>query len=362
MVPWAALCRLIEPFYPKPGNGRPPIGVERMLRIYFLQQWFNLSDPAVEEALYDSAAMRGFVGIDLGREPVPDETTVCRFRHLLEAHDLGRRLFDEVQRHLAEKGLKIATGTIVDATIISAPVFDQERRQGARSRDASDQEGQPVVFRHEGAYRRRQPTKLIHAVVGDAGQRRGQQGAARTAARRETRVWGDQAYRGQRGGDPPNARRGRGTSSTAAIAIAASWTKSSGRRTAPNRRCGPRWSIRSGSSSGCSASPRCATAGSRRTLIASGDLRPGQSVHRPPPTLAGCGGVVHRRRFVRLHRGPRLIWMSCGCEVIETSGGDSHQGKASGIISPAPGTALSDCRCWFRIAQTTTVPISFPKS
>jgi IS5 family transposase len=77
-----------------------------------LQQWFNLSDPAVEEALYDSSAMRRFVGIDLGCEPVPDETTVCRFRHLLEAHDLGQQLFDEVQRHLAAKGLKVDTGTM----------------------------------------------------------------------------------------------------------------------------------------------------------------------------------------------------------------------------------------------------------
>ena len=85
VVPWSALCGLIAPFYPKPGNGRPPVGVERMLRLYFLQQWFNLSDPAVEEALYDSSAMRRFVGIDLGREPVPDETTVCRFRHLLRS-------------------------------------------------------------------------------------------------------------------------------------------------------------------------------------------------------------------------------------------------------------------------------------
>jgi IS5 family transposase len=84
-VPWPALCGLIEPFYPKAGNGRPPVGVEWMLRIYFLQQWFNLSDPAAEEALYDSRAMHDFVGIDLGREPVPDETTVCRFRHLLGA-------------------------------------------------------------------------------------------------------------------------------------------------------------------------------------------------------------------------------------------------------------------------------------
>src|SRR5437868_9482953 len=121
VVPWSALGALVEPFYPKPGNGRPPIGVERMLRLYFLQQWFNLSDPAVEEALYDSLAMRRFVDIDLGREPVPDETTVCRFRHLLEEHDLGQQLFDEVQRHLAAKGLKVATGTIVDATIINAP-------------------------------------------------------------------------------------------------------------------------------------------------------------------------------------------------------------------------------------------------
>ena len=84
VVPWAKLCAVVETVYPKTGNGRPPIGLERMLRIYFLQQWFNLSDPAVEEALYDSLAMRDFVGIDLpGREPAPDETTVCKFRHLL---------------------------------------------------------------------------------------------------------------------------------------------------------------------------------------------------------------------------------------------------------------------------------------
>ena len=82
VVPWAKLCALIKPYYPKAGNGRPPVGLERMLRIYFLQQWFNLSDPAVEEALYDSVVMRQFVGIDLGQEPVPDETTACKFRQL----------------------------------------------------------------------------------------------------------------------------------------------------------------------------------------------------------------------------------------------------------------------------------------
>src|SRR5437660_10803940 len=141
VVPWSALCALIEPFYPKPGNGHPPVGVERMLRLYFLQHWFNLSDPAVEEALYDSSAMRHFLEIDLGREPVPDETTVCRFRHLLEAHDLGQLLFDEVQRHLAAKGLKVATGHDRRCDDHQCAVLDQECRQGTRSRDAPDQEG-----------------------------------------------------------------------------------------------------------------------------------------------------------------------------------------------------------------------------
>ena len=88
VVPWSGLCELIEPVYSKGTTGRPPVGLERMLRIYFLQQWFNLSDPAVEESLYDSIAMRSFVGINLGREPAPDETTILRFRHLLESHNL----------------------------------------------------------------------------------------------------------------------------------------------------------------------------------------------------------------------------------------------------------------------------------
>src|ERR1700681_91830 len=109
VVPWAELCALIEPVYPKAGQGRHPVGVERMLRIYFLQQWFNLSDPAVEEALYDSAVMRRFAGIDLGNEPVPDETTVCKFRHLLEEHDLGAGIFARVNEHLQGQGMRIST-------------------------------------------------------------------------------------------------------------------------------------------------------------------------------------------------------------------------------------------------------------
>lgn len=97
------------------------MGIERLLRIYFLQHWFNLSDPAVEEALYDSNAMRQFVGIDLGREPAPDETTVCKFHHRLEEHELTPKLFLAINHHLALKGVKISSGTIVDASMVAAP-------------------------------------------------------------------------------------------------------------------------------------------------------------------------------------------------------------------------------------------------
>ena len=145
VVPWRELCALVEPHYPKPGNGRPPVGVERMLRIYFLQQWFNLSDPGVEEALYDSAVMRQFVGIDLGCEPVPDETTVCKFRHLLEEHQLGEQLLGQVNLHLQAQGVRITTGTIVDATILHAPTSTIESGAAARSGDAPDEEGQAMV-------------------------------------------------------------------------------------------------------------------------------------------------------------------------------------------------------------------------
>jgi len=118
VIPWHALCALIERVYPKAGKGRAPVGLERMLRIYFLQQWFDLSDPVAEEALYDSLTMRQFAGIDLSREPVLDETTLCKFRHLLERHDLGAAVFQCVHEHLERRGLKRSAGTIVDASII----------------------------------------------------------------------------------------------------------------------------------------------------------------------------------------------------------------------------------------------------
>src|SRR5208282_4451413 len=185
VVPWRKLCTQIEPHYPKAGNGRPPVGVERMLRMYFLQQWFNLSDPGVEEALYDSVVMRDFVGIDLGREPVPDETTICKFRHLLEEHGLGGEMLETVNLHLEGKGVRITTGTIVDATIIHAPSSTKNREQKRDPEMHQTRKGKQWFFGMKAHVGVDSQSKLIHAVV------------ATPANVAETRVWGDQAYRGQ---------------------------------------------------------------------------------------------------------------------------------------------------------------------
>jgi hypothetical protein len=120
VVPWARLTALIKPHYPKgTGGGRPPMPLERMLRIYFMQQWFNLSDPQAEDALYDMESMRRFAGIELAEDAIPDETTILHFRHLLEEHKLTEKIFAEVRALLEEKRLLLKSGTIVDATIIS---------------------------------------------------------------------------------------------------------------------------------------------------------------------------------------------------------------------------------------------------
>jgi len=122
VVPWFRLQEVIEPYYPKSGKrGRPPIGLERMLRMYFVQQWYGLADEAVEDAIYDSAALRNFMGIDLSRTSVPDATTLMGFRHLLEAHDLTKAMLVEINAMLMERGLLMTQGTLVDATLIAAP-------------------------------------------------------------------------------------------------------------------------------------------------------------------------------------------------------------------------------------------------
>src|SRR5947199_2990230 len=121
VIPWAQLLRLIEPHYPKAGRGRQPLGLEKMLRIYFVQQWFNLSDPQAEDSLYERESILRFVGVELGDDVVPDETTILRFRHLLERHQLTEQLFTTIRGLLEEQRRLLQTGTIVDATIIHAP-------------------------------------------------------------------------------------------------------------------------------------------------------------------------------------------------------------------------------------------------
>ena len=121
IIPWDEWVSVIVPYYPSGKRGRPPMGIEKMLRMYLLQIWFNLSDPATEDAIYDSYAMRKFTGIDFLKESVPDETTLCKFRHLLEQHDLNKLFFEAIQRVMTESGHIMKGGTIVDATIINAP-------------------------------------------------------------------------------------------------------------------------------------------------------------------------------------------------------------------------------------------------
>ena len=198
VIPWSDLCKVIKPFYPKPrGAGRPPVGLERMLRIHFLQHWFNLSDPAVEEALYDSRAMRRFVGIDLGREPAPDETTVCNFRHLLEAHNLGNQLFVLINAYLQESGLKVSTGTIVDATIIDAP-SSTKNKDGERDPEMHQtKKGNQWYFGMKGHIGVDSQTKLIHSVAATAANVHDSQLLGDLLHGEETRVWGDSAYTGQ---------------------------------------------------------------------------------------------------------------------------------------------------------------------
>lgn len=121
VIPWREFIRLVAPVYPTGERGRPVMPLEMMLRIYFVQQWFNLSDPAAEDALYDSEAIRRFVGVDLSTDAVPDESTILRFRHLLERHQLTAAMFAAVGASLARKGILLKSGTIVDATILNAP-------------------------------------------------------------------------------------------------------------------------------------------------------------------------------------------------------------------------------------------------
>jgi IS5 family transposase len=168
IVPWSRLVALIKPHYPTGRRGRPPVGIERMLRIYFLQQWYGLADEALEDSIYDSQAMRNFAGIDLSSESVPDATTLLHFRHLLEAHELTKGIFEEVNAHLEDKQLLMRAGTLVDATIIAAP-SSTKNRSGTRDPDMHQtKKGNQWHFGMKAHIGADAESGLVHTVVGTA--------------------------------------------------------------------------------------------------------------------------------------------------------------------------------------------------
>ena len=198
LVPWAAFCALIEPHYPKVGNGRPPVGLERMLRMYLIANWFNLADEACEDALYDIAAFRDFCRIDLGGERVPDATTLLNFRHLLEHHQIGAALFAKVGELLLANGMKLSGGTIVDATLIAAPPSTKNLEQSRDPEMHQSKKGNQWYLGmklHVGADSQ---SGLIHSASVTAGNVHDSQELHNLLHGKETRLYGDSAYRGEK--------------------------------------------------------------------------------------------------------------------------------------------------------------------
>lgn len=197
VIPWKEFTREISPIYPDIGNGRPPIGLERMLRIYFMQQWFNLSDPGMEDALYDSESMRRFSGIELGRDPVPDETTILKFRHLLEKHDASKSLFEEVRRHLQKRGLMVKEGTIVDATIIDAPTSTKNAEKRRDPEMHQVKKGNEWYFGMKAHVGTETSRGLVHSMTCTAANMHDGHMIQDLLHGKEKKIYGDSAYASQ---------------------------------------------------------------------------------------------------------------------------------------------------------------------
>ena len=193
VIPWPTLRALVEPHYTKPGRGRRPLPLETMLRVYFLQQWFDLSDPQAEDMLYDSEAMRRFARVELGEDTVPDESTILRFRHLLERHELTAAMFEAVTALLTEKRMLLKAGTIVDATIIAAPSSTKNKAQARDPEMKQTRKGQQWYFGmkvHVGTDTR----GIVHSLTTtDAAQADITQ-LAHLVRGSETTLFGDKAY------------------------------------------------------------------------------------------------------------------------------------------------------------------------
>ena len=197
LMPWVEFCSLIEPYYPRAGNGRSPVGLERMLRMYCIANWFNLSDVACEDSLYDVPVFREFCRIDLGRERVPDATTLLHFRHLLEANNLGAALFAKVGELLLANGMKLSGGTIVDATLIAAPPSTKNKDKSRDPEMHQVKKGNEWHFGmklHIGADSK---TGLVHSASVTAANVHDSHEVPNLLHGRETRLYGDSAYRGK---------------------------------------------------------------------------------------------------------------------------------------------------------------------
>jgi len=197
VVPWVRLIAVIEPHYPKSGKrGRPPIGLERMLRMYFVQQWYGLADEAVEDALYDSQALRDFCGINLAREAVPDATTLMGFRHLLEANKLPQAMLKEVNALLKERGLLMSHGTLIDATLIAAPSSTKNEKHERDPDMHQTKKGNQWYFGMKAHIGADDESGLVHTVVSTAANVSDISQAAELLHGEETRVGADAGYVG----------------------------------------------------------------------------------------------------------------------------------------------------------------------
>jgi len=197
VVPWGELESLIEPHYPKAGSGRQPVGLSIMLRVYFVQQWFNLSDPGAEDALYESPVLRHFAGVDLGRAAAPDETTILRFRRMLERHELCGQILDTVNQYLASNGLRIATGTIVDATIIAAPSSTKNQKKERDPEMHQTKKGNQWHFGAKAHIGVDSKQAIVHSVCTSAASVSDVHMLPNLLHGEENKVWGDAGYQGQ---------------------------------------------------------------------------------------------------------------------------------------------------------------------
>lgn len=194
VVPWKRLLKKVNKVYPKSGNGRPAMPLERMLRIHFMQQWFNLSDPGMEDALYDSESIRRFARIELGTDAVPDETTILNFRHLLEKNDLSGKIFAEVRGYLEERGMILNEGTIVDATIINAPSSTKNERKQRDPEMKQTKKGNQWYFGMKAHVGTDSERGLAHSVVCTSANVHDSQEFEELLHGEEDSVYGDQAY------------------------------------------------------------------------------------------------------------------------------------------------------------------------